>query len=359
MAWLHERVAERMSPGAVLVHAASQTFQAPGGGENQLLQTARHLEDRGTSVRPFVCWVDRVSDARLIHLFGMSREGLELARVAHSQNVPVVVSPICWYEPRSIRALATSRAQCAWDLAKWSLRRITPRGVSWRGELLRIADAILPNSRAEAVQLVQLFAAHPHKIHVVPNGVEPRFGLADPALFRDQFALDDFVLFVGRIEPRKNVLGLVRAVRGLGLRLVVIGDPVPGHEAYAERCRSEGSTGATWISRLEHDDPMLESAYAAAPVFALPSWFETPGLAALEAALAGAAVVVTPYGCTREYFGERTHYAAPDRRGELARQILRARQEGPDPTLAAHIATRYTWSDVARITAEVYDRVTA
>ncbi len=36
--------------------------------------------------------------------------------------------------------------------------------------------------------------------------------------------------------------------------------------------------------RLDHDDPLLASAYAAARVFALPSWFETPGLAALEAA---------------------------------------------------------------------------
>ena len=46
-------------------------------------------------------------------------------------------------------------------------------------------------------------------------------------------------------------------------------------------------------------------------MFALPSWFETPGLAALEAALAGCSVVITPFGSTREYFGDLVEYARP------------------------------------------------
>ena len=75
--------------------------------------------------------------------------------------------------------------------------------------------------------------------------------------------------------------------------------------------------GTIWLGRLEHDDPLLASAYAAARVFALPSWFETPGLAALEAALAGCAVVITPFGSTREYFGELVEYARPGRPGEI------------------------------------------
>ena len=48
-----------------------------------------------------------------------------------------------------------------------------------------------------------------------------------------------------------------------------------------------GGEAVRWLGASDHDDPLLASAYAAARVFALPSWFETPGLAALEAALAG------------------------------------------------------------------------
>ena len=108
---------------------------------------------------------------------------------------------------------------------------------------------------------------------------------------------------------------------------------------------------------MAHDDPRLASAYAAARVLALPTWFETPGLAALEAALAGAAVVITPFGSTTEYFGDRVAYARPDRPRALEQALLKAWSEGPDPDLARHVATHYLWSIVARSTAEVYDQV--
>ncbi len=113
----------------------------------------------------------------------------------------------------------------------------------------------------------------------------------------------------------------------------------------------------TWLGQFDHDDPLLASAYAAARVFALPSWFETPGLAALEAALAGCAVVITPYGSTREYFGGLVAYARPDRPTRSAGAVRTCWDHGPDPRLAPRVATHYLWPNVAQITAEVYDQV--
>jgi glycosyltransferase involved in cell wall biosynthesis len=346
-----------MSCGSILLHAPSHVFQAPGGGENQLVQTGRHLEDLGLTVRLFSPWTDRLDQARLLHLFGMSREGLELARVARSRGVPVVLSPICWYEPVALAALAPNAARAGWDLAKWGLKRILPRWPSWRRALLQASDAVLPNSEAEARQLVRLFGVDPSRVHVVPNGVEPRLANASPALFHERHGAEPFVLYAGRVEPRKNVLGLIRAVRLLGKPMVLLCEAPPGHEAYALACRRAGGDAVRWLGRVDHDDPMLASAYAAARVFALPSWFETPGLAALEAALAGAAVVLTPFGCTREYFGDRVEYARPDRPGAIARAVARAWRTGPDPRLSAHVAAHFLWSDVAQRTAEVYDQV--
>src|SRR5262249_39702407 len=180
---------------------------------------------------------------------------------------------------------------------------------------------------------------------------------ADESDFRSRMGGREFVLYVGRVEPRENVVGLVRAVRRLGRPLVVIGDAVPGHEAYAASCRAEGSGFVTWYPAIGHDDPLLAPASAAARVFALPSWFEPPGLAALEAALAGTAVVVTPFGSTREYFGDRVLYARPDRPGAIARAIATARETGPDPTLAGLVARHFLWSVAAQRTAEVYEQV--
>jgi glycosyltransferase involved in cell wall biosynthesis len=355
--WLAERARAAMPPGAVVVHAPATAFQSPGGGEVQLARTARHLDALGVPVRPFGPWTDRLRDARLLHLFGMSREGLALARHARAIGLPVVLSPICWFEPRALAALAGSPARAALDLAKLGLQAAMPRRPGWRRELLRLADRVLPNSHAEARQLARLFAVEPRRFRVVPNGVELGFAEADPSAFRERIGLDRFVLFAGRVEPRKNPLGLIRALRPTGLPLAVVGGVVPGHERYAARCRREGEGFVRWASRLGPDSPLLASAYAAARVFALPSWFETPGLAALEAALAGAAVVITPYGCTREYFGARARYARPDRPREIARAVLSAWEEGPAPGLGPHVRSRYLWSEAARRTAEVYDEL--
>ncbi len=356
--WLAERVRGEMPNGAVVYHTPSTAFQSPGGGENQLIQTGRYLEAQGVAVRPFSPWVDRLDRARLLHLFGMSREGLQLARIARARGIPVVLSPICWIEPRAMAALATDPVGRWANWAKWRLKALVPNLPTWRRDLLGLADAILPNSVAEGEQLIRWFGADPIRIKPVPNGVEERFALADPSAFREIHGPNEFVLYVGRIEPRKNVLGLVEGVRAAGLPLVVIGDALPGQEGYATECKRAGSGFARWLPRVDHDDPLLESAYASARVLALPSWFETPGLVALEAALAGTAVVVTPHGCTREYFGDRVGYARPNRPAEIARAIRDAWQSGPDAGLAAHVGSHYPWSEVARRTAEAYDQVT-
>jgi len=353
--WLAARTATPAEPGSILFHAGSSAFQAPGGGEVQLVRTGQALEALGHVVRPFVPWVDRVEDCRLLHLFGMSREGLELARIAKRRGVPVVLSTICWIEPRALFALARSRRIGGFQAVKWALKQAVPK-VGWRSELIALADGIAPNSEAEAEQLVRYLSADRSRIHPVPNGVERRFRDASPEDFIVKFGVRDFVLYVGRVEPRKNVLGLIGSTLRLGLPLVVIGDVVPGHEAYAEACR-RASDRTKWVPRIEHGDPLLASAHAAARVFALPSWFETPGLAALEAALAGTAVVVTPWGCTREYFGDLARYARPDRPAEIDRAIRDAWDEGPKAGLAERVETRYLWAAVARCTAELYEKI--
>jgi glycosyltransferase involved in cell wall biosynthesis len=352
--WARRHCEGPMPLGSVLFHSPSTAFQAPGGGEIQLVRTAEALERIGWPIRLFCPWTDRIDHARLLHLFGMSREGLELARHARARGIPVVLSPISWFEPAALRSLAASPAQAFKATLAYSARRAFPKIPSWRRELLAQSDRILPNSGSEARQLTRLFGVHPRKILVVPNAVDDRFAWASPAPFHDAYGLRDFVLYVGRIEPRKNVLGLVAALAGTGLPLVVIGNTVPGHAAYADACRSRGLGFTHWIPGLPHGGPMLPSAYAAARVFALPSWFETPGLAALEAAAAGCAVVITPLGSTRDYFANLVEYARPDRPGQIRSSILRAWSQGPKPGLASTVKNRYHWALVSRKTAEAY-----
>ena len=354
--WLASRSRGKCPPGAVLLHAPSFVFQAPGGGENQLIQTGRHLEEVGVPVRLFSGWTDRLEDGPAApSLRDVARGARAGAGGACGGDSGRAVADLLVRTPR-LAALERHPVRKLASLAAWGLRCIAPAIPSWRRELLRLADLVLPNSRSEATQLVRLFGVARERIRVVPNGVLPSTGLASPELFRQRWRGGPFVLSVGRIEPRKNTLGLIRAMGPLVLPLVLIGEAPPGHRRYEEECRRAGRDGVVWLGRLDHHDPLLASAYAAARVFALPSWFETPGLAALEAALAGCSVVITPFGSTREYFGDHVEYARPNRVAEIRRAVSKCWDDGPDPRLARLIASRYLWPTVARITAEVYDQ---
>src|SRR5207237_2467890 len=140
----------------------------------------------------------------------------------------------------------------------------------------------------------------------------------------------------------KNQLNLVRALKGHDLPLVVIGHV--RERGYAEQVHAEAGGRVRLLGPLGHDDPLLRSAYAACAAFALPSTCETPGLAALEAAAAGAPIVATRVGSTREYFGHMCHYVDPTDPGDIARGIDDALAAGPHGGLSAYVIGNYPWS---------------
>ena len=112
------------------------------------------------------------------------------------------------------------------------------------------------------------------------------------------------------------------------------------------------------IDGLGNDSAMLASAYAACEVFALPSLFETPGIAALEAGLAGAKIVITPHGGTRDYLGAMATYVEPDDEGSIRQGIEVALRTAKDTKLKEHIAGKFLWKHVAAQTGAIYKEVT-
>ena len=102
---------------------------------------------------------------------------------------------------------------------------------------------------------------------------------------------------------------------------------------------------------------MLASAYAACNVFALPSTFETPGIAALEAALAGAKIVITPHGGTRDYFNNMAEYVNPYSVESIRAGIVASLESKKSNTLQQHIKNEFLWNRVAEKTLAVYKSI--
>jgi glycosyltransferase involved in cell wall biosynthesis len=192
---------------------------------------------------------------------------------------------------------------------------------------------------------------------VVPNGADERFAEADAEPFAKLVGGRNFVLYAGRIEPRKNQLGFLQAMRGTGTAVVVLGDAVPGHEEYLVRCRRAAGERVRFVPRIDHDDPLLASAYAACGCLVLASRFETPGLAALEAGMSGVPLVLPKAGSAREYFGEMADYVAADDSAAIRRATLAALGRGRSVSLAEHVRRRYSWRAVAEATRNAYEKV--
>lgn len=335
--------------------AAAQA--APGGGEVQCAETSRALRELGLDVQP---WDGNQADLRqidVLHLFGSLREELPLAISARKRGVAVAVSPIAWFDLESRWHEAGSLASRLIRCGKLAAGGALPWIPSWRKRLYAAADVLLPNSKAEAAQLSERFGLAIDRVTVVPNGASPRFAGGDPQAFAATVGGQGYVLVPGRIEPRKNQLSVIKALRDTNLRLVILGDPVPGHEDYAAQCRAAANDRVTFVPRIPHEDARLASAYAGCGCVALFSWFETPGLVALEAAMGGVPVALTNRGCTREYFGTHATYAAPNDALGMRAAVKTALGRGRDAALAEHVQNNYSWQHVAAATFAAYEQV--
>ena len=189
-----------------------------------MLATATALPSLGVDVRPYRPDVDWTAEADCLHLFGSLPQHLPLVAAARRHDVPVVLSTIAWFDLanclREPRPMAGRLAAAGRFLA----RAACPRLPSWRRRLYHAVDRLLPNSNAEARQLIRYFGVLPEKIRAVPNGADPRFADARPEPFIRRVDARGFVLYAGRIEPRKNQLGFLKAMRGTGVPIVVLGD---------------------------------------------------------------------------------------------------------------------------------------
>lgn len=326
-----------------------------GGPNTQLRNTAKFLADCDVHVQFFDPWCRfDAAQCDLFHLFAANIGTYHLAREIHTLGIPLVVSPIVYSRHSSsfVRAmLGLQRLVQRSGLGVWSDYILTADICSW-------AARLLPNTIAEADLVQYGFKAAPDKITVIPNGVDERFQSGDPSLFRKKYGLDRFILNVGHIgHGRKNVLTLIRALADIEYPAVIVGRIIRG--AYGDACVREAAKHKhiMLIDGLENSSELLASAYAACDVFVLPSLFETPGIAALEAGLAGANVVITPYGGTREYFGSMAEYVEPDSVESIRGGIVKALASPKGTALRDHIKRNYLWQRIAERTAEAY-RVT-
>jgi glycosyltransferase involved in cell wall biosynthesis len=337
------------------------TYQAvmmlKGGPRTQILQTKEELERLGVEVSLFDGWEEFRSDRfDLVHIFSANLGTYHLARALKLQGVPFVVSPI-FYTRRSPFAV---RSVVAVDRIVRKVLHGVWSDYGLIAEICRWAKGVLPNTEAEAGIFRGSLGVPADNIEVVPNGVESRFRQAQPDAFKRSYGLENFILNVGHIGPaRKNVLHLIEALEGIDRKAVIIGRIEESDAGRSCLEQAKKNPNLLVLDSLDHGSDLLASAYAACDVFVLPSQFETPGIAALEAALAGARIVITPHGGTGEYFGREAEYVDPTSVASIRAGIERSIARPKNNALRDRIEKEFLWEHVARRTLRVYEKILA
>ena len=324
-----------------------------GGVRTQVTQTAHHLKKLGIDVE-FIHFDHSKFDYDLVHVFSASPETVGIAKQVVATGSKLVVSPVFF----SNRSAATIAAALKVEKTVSGIGSGIRSDFGIKSEICNWADAVLPNTKAELELVRDGLKVDANKLHVIPNGVESRFKDANPELFEITYGIKDFVLFVGQAgAARKNVIQLLKAAKDIRAQVVIIGDFYENE--YSKECLeiATSSENILLIESLDHESPLLESAYAACKVFCLPSFYETPGIAAMEAALAGAQIVITKNGGTKEYFLDKAKFIDPESVSSIKDAINDSLKTDTSDALKDQILENFTWEKVAEKTLDVYTKV--
>ncbi len=167
------------------------------------------------------------------------------------------------------------------------------------------------------------------KIDVVYQGCHPIFkkqiSSSDLAMVKKKYALpDDFILSVGTIEERKNLIVVLRAMSRVAverrLPLVVVGRTTAYIQKVMGEIRQLGLNDTViFLKNVEFSD--LPAIYRHAKLFVYPSYFEGFGIPLIEAITSGIPVITSTGSCFQEAAGSGAVYVNPDDADVMAQNI--------------------------------------
>lgn len=235
---------------------------------------------------------------------------------------------------------------------------------------LRRADALLVPSRSTAEDVLS-HGADPSKVHVTPLASSlPSSGSSgnrDPAEVLARLRVPaPYVLFVGTLEPRKNLVRLVRSYRsavrtaGLPHALVLAGPSGWGGSELLHELATSGPGRVVRTGAVSADD--LDALYRAADCLAYPSLYEGFGLPVVEAMSRGVPTLTSNVSSLPETAGDAALLVDPTDEAEIAAALQRILTDGDLATdlreRGPRQAAGFSWPATARATLEVYRLVT-
>ena len=232
----------------------------------------------------------------------------------------------------------------------------------------RRADAIIAVSESTRRDLIDQYHIDPAKITVVYEAAASHFQPAPPDRVdpvRSRYSLPDrFLIHVGTLEPRKNLVRLLNAVAALReaeikVNLVLVGARGWLYEGFFRRLEELALEDTVRVLGYVPDED-LPALYCAARACVLPSVYEGFGLPVLEAMACGTPVVCSRAASLPELGGEAARYFDPYDTEDMASAL---RQVWESESLQEEMSTsglaqsaRFSWTKTAEETVAVYEQ---
>ncbi|HMO16823.1 MAG TPA: tetratricopeptide repeat protein [Oligoflexia bacterium] len=352
----------------ILMQNRENAFSHPGGDSVVMQRLIEGLESEGFDVVVDLENKEDVTKFDLVHLFNFAiREVVESqARNCVSSGTPYVVTSLYEDWPAFFNQMAQmyvaleayvnyGQPSSNWAELESAARSISPSDRWDNSFSANHAEAVITTGDSETKSVLRDYPGV-RRVLSVPLGCEVSERLDGGDLFKERYGLENFVLCVGRLEWRKNQLMLLKALEDTDYEIVFAASNFTYQPKYSELCRKfTRKRGKThFLERLTPDE--LASAYQAARVHALPSWFELPGLVTLEAGKYGVSLVVSDTGTTRDYTGDFAEYCNPDSAESIKRAVDRAWEKGRSTITAAHFQ-QFTWDNTVKNYARIYREV--
>jgi glycosyltransferase involved in cell wall biosynthesis len=263
------------------------------------------------------------------------------------------------------------------DTTLWLLPRFHPRRrlLAMRPFIpagARHARAIIAVSAATKRDVVRTLKVPEAKVHVVYEAAAPQFrplqhSTAVEAVRRKYGLPESFVLYVGTIEPRKNLIRLFEAfqiVRRRGCRssvLALVGNRGWNDDGILASIDRLGLKDAVrFLGHAPTDD--VVALYNLAELLVMPSLYEGFGLPVIEAMACGTPVVTSPNGSLAEIAGDAAEYVDPWQVESIATGVhtVLTNQDRNVALRAAGLerAAQFSWRATAEQTRRVYSAVT-
>lgn len=238
---------------------------------------------------------------------------------------------------------------------------------TFTGIACRRAAAVIAVSQFTAREVQQLLRVPAERVHTIYHGIDPRFRPLPPAevaAFRQKMQLPDrFVLYLGTLEPRKNLTQLVRAfarLRDPDVHLVLAGGRGWLYEeVFAEVERLDLSARVHFPGFVPAETQALW--YNAAEAFVYISHYEGFGLPVAEALACGVPTLAAATSSLPEAGGDGVLFVDSADVEAIAAQLHRLLTDAP---LRAELrrrglahAARFTWAETARQTEALYRHV--